>query len=210
MIANHQNQVIKQIVIEKLEIRGKLCVLRPIQEIDSADATSLLKNDEVTKNLYWGGPKTLKHIQNLYKAYVWARSRGKNHHLAIRLIENDKFVGSIGLRMNRNPKNPELGYWLGEQYWGKGIGTEAVRLCTYLAFEHLFCENLVATTFYNNKASQKILIKSGFEKKYEYPYMVNNRNKYYLETCYQLSNYRYFENSDYFQPNYEEIVLSFM
>lgn len=56
----------------------------------------------------------------------------------------------------------ELGYWLSELYWNKGIVTEAINSLTKYAFENLDIVRLQAGVFQKNEASQKVLIKCGF------------------------------------------------
>ncbi len=73
-------------------------------------------------------------------------------------------VGGIGL--NRIWQHcAEIGYWLGEKYWGQGITTQAVKLVTKYGFEKLGLRRIYAFVFIWNKASAKVLEKSGF--KYE-------------------------------------------
>lgn len=56
----------------------------------------------------------------------------------------------------------EIGYWVGKEYWGKGIATEAVRML--LSSDHFSdVSKVVAKTMAENKGSQKVLLKCGFE-----------------------------------------------
>lgn len=80
-------------------------------------------------------------------------------------IEADgKLVGGIGLILNGDVyiKSAEIGYWLGEQYWGKGIATEAVRQMTEYAFYYFDLVRLYAEVFETNKASMRVLEKNGY------------------------------------------------
>jgi RimJ/RimL family protein N-acetyltransferase len=56
----------------------------------------------------------------------------------------------------------EIGYWIGEPYWGQGIATKAVELVTEYGFNRLGLERIYSGVFDFNKASQKVLEKSGF------------------------------------------------
>ena len=73
-------------------------------------------------------------------------------------------VGGIGLILNSDVyvMSAEIGYWLGEAYWGKGIGTEAVRLMVEYTFYYFDIVRLYAEVFETNKASMRILEKNGF------------------------------------------------
>ncbi|MCZ8285798.1 MAG: GNAT family protein [Bacteroidia bacterium] len=80
------------------------------------------------------------------------------------IVVNDQPVGSIGLHMQADilRKNYEIGYWLGEEHWGKGIAAEATRqICEY-GFANLDCVRIFARIFGNNAASQKVVQKAGF------------------------------------------------
>jgi RimJ/RimL family protein N-acetyltransferase len=57
-----------------------------------------------------------------------------------------------------------IGYWLAEQFWGKGIMSEAVKLVTAYAFEHLDLIRLQAGVFSKNPRSMRVLEKAGYHK----------------------------------------------
>jgi len=77
---------------------------------------------------------------------------------------NGQAVGGIGLILNGDVyiKSAEIGYWIGEEYWGQGITTEAVRLMTEYAFYYFDLLRLYAEVFENNKASMRVLEKNGY------------------------------------------------
>jgi [ribosomal protein S5]-alanine N-acetyltransferase len=79
-------------------------------------------------------------------------------------------VGSIGLKnIDLINKKASLGYWIGEEYWGKGIATESVRLIINhaLSSPDLELREVIAYVFPENKASIRVLEKSGMKKKVE-------------------------------------------
>lgn len=78
-------------------------------------------------------------------------------------------VGSIGLKnIDLTNKKANLGYWIGEQYWGRGIATECVRLIINYAFSYdLGLREVIAYVFPENKASIRVLEKNGMKKKGE-------------------------------------------
>lgn len=83
------------------------------------------------------------------------------------VIEVDgQFAGSIGMVPKHDiaRNNMEIGYWLGEPYWGKGIATKAVELiCTVIWKDYPEVNRIYAETFEFNKASMRALEKNGFE-----------------------------------------------
>lgn len=75
-------------------------------------------------------------------------------------------VGGIGLhpRVDVERYSAELGYWLGEAFWNRGIATAAViALCRH-AFAHFDLYRIFATVFASNPASMRVLEKAGFER----------------------------------------------
>jgi len=73
-----------------------------------------------------------------------------------------RVVGSIGFS-NIEGHKAEIGAWLAEKYWNRGIMTEAARLATKFGFEKLKLKRIYAYTFSFNKASMKVLKKNGYK-----------------------------------------------
>lgn len=89
------------------------------------------------------------------------------HHnpLHIFAIEVEgKAAGGIGIHPQEGimRKNAELGYWLAEPYWGRGIVTNAVKEMVDYAFDTFDINRVFARPFGTNTASQKVLEKAGF------------------------------------------------
>lgn len=77
---------------------------------------------------------------------------------------NGEAVGVIGivLQSDVHRVTAEVGYWLGEKYWGKGIMTEALKSMTALAFVKYDLQRLHTGVFANNRASMRVLEKAGY------------------------------------------------
>jgi RimJ/RimL family protein N-acetyltransferase len=73
-------------------------------------------------------------------------------------------VGGIGFhpRSDVARRTAEIGYWLGEPYWGRGIATEALRAVTEYAFQSRDLIRLQAHVFDWNRASARVLEKAGY------------------------------------------------
>jgi len=81
------------------------------------------------------------------------------------VIDNEACGGiAIDLMINANSKTGEIGYWLAEPYWGRGIATEAVNLITAYAFKYLAIIRIEAGVFSKNTASMRVLEKAGYVK----------------------------------------------
>lgn len=74
-------------------------------------------------------------------------------------------VGAIGLVLHEDIErcSAEVGYWLGQPYWGRGIGTVALNAFTNYAFANFNLTRLYAVPFVRNRASTKILEKAGYQ-----------------------------------------------
>ena len=73
----------------------------------------------------------------------------------------EALIGGIGLVTDRG-EEAELGYWLAEPLWGRGLGTEAARAMTRHAFERCGFARLTASYHAGNDASRRILLGLGF------------------------------------------------
>lgn len=82
------------------------------------------------------------------------------------IYDNDTFVGCCSLIPQNDVYriNAEIGYWIGEPYWGRGYATDAVRQCLKFAFEELNLLRVYANIYEYNTGSMKVLEKVGFEK----------------------------------------------
>jgi len=71
-------------------------------------------------------------------------------------------IGMVGID-RREQDAPELGYWLGVEHWGQGLGTEAARAVIDFFFEEFDAEHLISGARVANPASRNILEKCGFQ-----------------------------------------------
>lgn len=104
-------------------------------------------------------------------------------------IEVDKkAVGGIGLHMQPDiyRKNAEMGYWLGEQFWGKGIITNAIIEMTRYGFANWDINRIFARPFGTNKASQRVLEKAGFTLEGKFEKTLFKNNEYMDELIYAI------------------------
>ncbi|MBL8594690.1 MAG: GNAT family N-acetyltransferase [Devosia sp.] len=74
---------------------------------------------------------------------------------------DDQFVGVVGFTFHEG-QPPELGYWLGEPYWGRGIMSEAVKGLIEAAFATRLFPRLKARALVSNDGSRNVLTKAGF------------------------------------------------
>ena len=128
------------------------------------DAESLVKhanNPQVSRNLRDGFP----YPYTLPDAMKWLKMVGENEDDIILAIEiTGEAAGGIGLHGLKDVYryNGEIGYWLSESHWGKGIISDAVGVMVEHAFTRTRWLRLFATIYEHNIASMKVLAKNGF------------------------------------------------
>ncbi|MBQ9786013.1 MAG: GNAT family N-acetyltransferase, partial [Clostridia bacterium] len=108
--------------------------------------------------------------------------------LGIILKETNEFIGVMDLMRNLRHNNGEFGYWLGFDYWGKGIMTEVVKAFTEYCLKELKLHRLVIKAFTFNPASAKVAIKNGYEYEGCSKGDVLKDGKYYDTETYALIN----------------------
>jgi RimJ/RimL family protein N-acetyltransferase len=77
------------------------------------------------------------------------------------ITQGETLIGACGIDPREDA--PELGYWLGTRYWGRGYATEAVRAIIDYAFDDLEHETLQAGARVSNPASRRVLEKCAFQ-----------------------------------------------
>ncbi len=107
------------------------------------------------------------------------RATGKGAEKIFAISFNDEAIGSIGLfpLLDVFRNNAELGYWLAEPFWGKGIMQIAVKQMINFTFNNTDINRIFARPFGTNLPSQKVLEKCGFvlEAKLEGTIIKNNK-----------------------------------
>lgn len=141
-----------------------ICKIRKWKLTDAADLAAALSNKKVQDNLRDGLPYPYKEQDGA--DYISAMlSADENETFAFAVTADNKVVGSIGIfrQENIHRQTAELGYYLAEAYWGKGIMTEAVRQVCASVFENSDIIRIYAEPFAYNTASCRVLEKAGFQ-----------------------------------------------
>jgi RimJ/RimL family protein N-acetyltransferase len=143
---------------------NKSVTLREWQLSDAAVLAELLNNKKILDNLRDGlpYPYTEKDGEFYINSMLTA---DKNDTFAFAITYDGEVVGSIGAvrQLNIHNKTAEIGYYVSEEYWGKGIATAAVTLLSNYVFENTDIIRLFAEPFATNAGSIRVLEKAGFE-----------------------------------------------
>jgi [ribosomal protein S5]-alanine N-acetyltransferase len=92
---------------------------------------------------------------------------GEHIIFAITFLQDDQFMGAIGLHPVKRHERAEMGYWLAEPFWGQGIMTEAAQAMLDFGFRQLELHKIFATHFIDNPGSGKVLRNIGMIKEGE-------------------------------------------
>lgn len=135
--------------------------LRKWQLSDAESIVKFANNENISDFMSDGFPNPF----TLEKAKAFidnATQKSSSHHFAITV--NDEAIGGIGISVQADihRKSAELGYWLAEPYWGKGIVTKSVSEIVNYAFVNCDVIRIFARPFSSNTASYKVLLKAGF------------------------------------------------
>jgi [ribosomal protein S5]-alanine N-acetyltransferase len=135
-----------------------------LREWQLSDADELVKhagNFNVAKNMTDQFPHPYR-LENAHAFIAIAQSAVPTRLFAIEV--NGGAAGGIGLHPQSDiqRKNAELGYWLSEDYWGRGIMTKAVQQMVSYGFKTFDITRIYARPFGSNFGSQRVLEKAGF------------------------------------------------
>jgi len=144
-----------------LILEGRRCHVRPWLTSDTDSLVEHANNINVARHLRdrFPHPYTKKDAKDFLRH---ACDESDPSNLAIEV--DGAAVGAIGYVPGRDVErfSAEIGYWLGEAFWGRGITTEAVALITGHAFSRLNFLRLFALPFADNVASIRVLEKAGY------------------------------------------------
>jgi RimJ/RimL family protein N-acetyltransferase len=98
------------------------------------------------------------------------RRRQAGVEFVFAIIAGGRPIGCCGLKVvDGEPRMAELGYWLGQPFWGRGHATAAARQVLEYGFGRLDLERVTANCLLTNRASWRVLEKLGFRFTHEEP-----------------------------------------
>ena len=144
-----------------MEIKLKSCVVRSWRMGDAEAIARHANNRKIWMNLRDAFP----HPYSVEDARTFIKSmRGRTPESTFTIAVNGEAAGSVGfvLRSDVERVSAEIGYWLAEPFWGRGIATEALGAMTGYAITTHQLTRVYALPFAWNTASCRVLEKNGY------------------------------------------------
>jgi ribosomal-protein-alanine N-acetyltransferase len=144
-------------------LQGERCLLRALVPQDAQALVMHADNPAVARHLFDGFPQPY----TLAAATAWAGHDANSGEFGRvwAIVVDGALVGCIGLAQERGwlRCNAEIGYWLGERCWGRGIASDAVRQVTDWAFAAVpDIARIHAPIFASNERSQAVVRRCGY------------------------------------------------
>ena len=147
------------------ELNTKRLKLRRIRVEDVPALVRYANNKKIADHILnipypFGEPDAVFRI-----SYVVQGFKSKARYVfAIIYLEREELIGEIGLHVDHQKNIAQLGYWVAEPFWGKGVATEATQAVLKFGFEKLDLDLIFAECHVDNKASEKVLLNNGMKK----------------------------------------------
>jgi len=144
------------------ELSTSRLLLRPFRLSDAAEVQRLAGSREVAATTALiPHPYPDGAAESWFKTQEEERQAGTSLVYAICLKSSGALLGAISIKIDRESRHAEMGYWIGVPYWGHGYCTEAAEALLEHAFHGLELERVFAHHFKTNPASGRVMEKLG-------------------------------------------------
>jgi ribosomal-protein-alanine N-acetyltransferase len=160
-------------------------IIRPWNIMDLDSLVKHVNNWNIAKNMRDKFP--FPYSESNGREFIEFATKGDLIHIFAIEIEGQA-VGGVGIHPQDDihRKNAELGYWLAEPFWGKGVISRAVEKTVDFAFNNFDISRVFAKVFEKNFASQKVLEKNGFILECRFEKVLFKNNEYLDELIYAV------------------------
>lgn len=161
--------------------------LRKWQEDFAEPIAQYVNNKKVADNLRNAFPYPYT-LENAKWYANYCITNGEEKQCCRAIVVDGKAVGNISVQIKDDIycKSAEMGYWLGEPFWNKGIITKAIMQMCEFAFENYDIVRIFAEPFAHNIASRKALVKAGFKLEGVLEKSVYKNGEFYDSCIYAL------------------------
>jgi len=144
-------------------IKTKQFTLRPYRKSDLESIVRHINDWAIIRNmLSIPYPYTIENAREWYRQTLKFARKKKRDRYDFGIEIDGEIVGGIGIFKIHGHK-AEIGYWLGREYWGKGIMTGAVKELTKFGFKRLGLRRIYGSVFPYNTRSMRVLEKAGYK-----------------------------------------------
>jgi len=150
---------------QMLTITTARLVLRPFDITDAQRISELCNNYNIYKSTL-----TLPYPYPIESALAWIPTHEDNfkndrlYEFALTDKTTGELYGAMSLSNNKTHKNGEVAYWVGEEYWGNGYATEALKALITFAFTEKGYHKVWGRFFDSNPSSGRVMQKAGMVK----------------------------------------------
>lgn len=153
------------------ELRSKRLLLRPFRDADAADVRVIVDREAIASTT-----RTIDLPFTEAMARAWIQPQAENWRTQRAVVyaicwnptgaeaTEPQLIGAVGLEIYEEDLRAELGYWVAQEYWGRGVATEAVMAVLKFGFGTLRLNKVVAFHMVRNPASGRVLRKVGMRQ----------------------------------------------
>ncbi len=180
-----------------LTLKTERVLLRPLHREDELILWPYVSNPEISRDMSWEPHQNISDTRKFVDDTLESMKNGKNITWCIYF--NDRFCGLfslIGILKNHRAliyNRAELAYWIGPEYQGQGIMTEAGRKVIDYAFNNLQLNKLLVGHHIENRNSENLILRLGFKYLYTEDEVFKKRGKWITCKFYELKFKDYIE-----------------
>ena len=154
-----------------MKLETERLILREFEKRDLNELVKNINNLQISKWLLTVAyPYTKKDgVWWVNKNLKWKKQKDREQYNFVLQLKDKTFIGSMGFVISKQHKTGDIGYWLGEGYWRKGYGSEALEKILEFGFKKLKLRKIEAKVFEGNPSSGKLLENFGFKLEGRHP-----------------------------------------
>jgi RimJ/RimL family protein N-acetyltransferase len=169
-----------------MEIKCGKCILRGWKKSDIENLAENANNHRIAVNMR----DLFPHPYTIEDAKTWIDITNNDETKSnFAITVKNKAVGGIGLALGEDIEkiSAEVGYWLGEKYWGNGITSSALNGIVKYGLNDLGLKRIFAKPLEHNTASRRVLEKNGFHLEGILKRSVLKEGKIYNQALYAVT-----------------------